>query len=65
MQPHRFLQSEHQIHVVECLPTSTFQQIVYHRYNQQFVFILLQVNETLVGVDHLLQVRIFIDDERK
>ena len=65
MQSHRFFQSEQEVHVVDGLSAGTFQQIINHGDNQQFVFILLQVNEALVGIDHLLQIRILVYDERK
>ena len=65
MQSHRFFQSEQEVHVVDGLPAGAFQQIINHGDNQQFIFILLQVNEALVSVDHLLQIRILVYDERK
>ena len=34
----------------------TLQQVVYARYNEQFVTVLLQMDEALVGVHYLLQV---------
>ena len=45
------------------LSAGTFQQVVDHRYNQQLVVDSLQLDQTFVGVDNLLQVGILIRDK--
>lgn len=42
-----------------CLSACTFQQVVDTGNDEQFVAVLFQVDKTLVGIDHLLQVDIF------
>ena len=42
------------------LSACPLQQIVNARDNQQFIAMLLQMNQTLVGVHHLLQIYIFV-----
>ena len=39
----------------------TLQQVVYARYNEQFVIMLLQMDKALVGVHHLLQVNLLLN----
>ena len=39
-----------------CLSACTFQQVVDTGNDEQFVAVLFQVDKTLVGIDHLLQV---------
>ena len=45
--------------------TGPFKQIIYARDNHQFVVILLQMQQTLVGVHHLLEVDVALDDMRE
>ena len=51
-----FIDAEHDVHVLYGLAYGTLQQIVDTRSNQQLVVVLLHMDETLVGVHHLLQV---------
>ena len=44
------------------LTACTLQQIVYTRNNQKFIAMLFQVDETLVGVNYLLQVDVLLYD---
>lgn len=57
-QPYGFFQIEHEIHIMDRLSACPLQQVVNARDNQQFIAMLLQMNQTLVGVHHLLQIYI-------
>ena len=40
----------------------SLQEVIYARYNEQFVTVLLQMNKALVGVHYLLQVYLLLND---
>ena len=61
-QSHGLLQVEQQVHVVDRLSAGTLQEVVDAGDDEQLVAVLLQVDEALVGVDHLLQVDILLHD---
>ena len=52
----RFVQPEHEVHVLHGLPAGAFEQVVYRGRDQQFIAELIHVHQGLVGVDHLLHV---------
>ena len=41
MQPYRLFQAEEEVHVVDCLAARSLQQVVYHRNDQQLVFLFV------------------------
>ena len=41
---------------MHCCATGALEQIIYARYNEQLVTVLLQMDKALVGVNYLLQV---------
>ena len=47
------------------LSAGAFQQVVDHGNDQQFVVVFLKIQEALVGVDNLFQVRVLVGDERE
>ena len=47
------------------LPRGAFEQIVDNRDNEQFLVVLLEVQEAFIGVDNLFQVGHLIGEERK
>ena len=47
------------------LTTGTLQQIVHTRNNHQLITMLFQMDETLVGIHHLLQVDVLIHNVNK
>ena len=63
MQPDRLFQAEQQVHVVNSLAARSLQQVVYHRNDKQLVFIFLEIDQALVRIHHLFQVRVFVCDE--
>ena len=65
MQTDGLLQAKQQIHIMHCLSACAFQQVINHRDDQQLVVDTLQMDQALIGVDHLLQVGILIGHERK
>ena len=65
MKTDSLFQSEHQIHVVDSLSAGSFQQVIDHRSDEQLILDLLQIDQTLVGVDHLLEVGSTIRDKGK
>ena len=65
MQAHHLFQSEHEVHVVDRLSARALEQVVDHGNDEQTVVYLLQEEQALVGVDHLLEIRILVRDEGK
>ena len=63
MQPDGFLQAEEQVHVVDRLAARAFQEVVDHGNDQQLVFVFLEIDEALVRVHDLFQVRVLVRDE--
>ena len=65
MQPCLFVKAEHKVHVLNCLPYSSLQEVVDAGYHQQLVFVLLHIDQSLVGIDNLLHVRTLLNKVRK
>ena len=65
MQPYRLFQAEEEVHVVDCLAARSLQQVVYHRNDQQLVFLFQQIDQALVRIYHLFQIRVLISDKRE
>ena len=63
MQPYRLFQAEEEVHVVDCLAARSLQQVVYHRNDQQLVFLFQQIDQSLVRIYHLFQIRVLVGDE--
>lgn len=63
MQPYRLFQAEEEVHVVDCLAARSLQQVVYHRNDQQLVFLFQQIDQALVRIYHLFQIRVLVGDE--
>ena len=63
MQTNGLLQAKQQVHIMYSLSARTFQQIVNHRDDQQLIVNTFQVDQALIGIHHLLQIRILIGDE--
>lgn len=59
------MKSEQKVHIVDSLTGSAFQQIVDNRHDEQFAVFLCQIEQTLVGVDNILQIRNTVDNEGK
>ena len=59
------MQPEQEVHVMYGLPRGAFEQIVDNRDDEQFLVVLLEVQEAFVGVDNLLQVGHLVGEERK
>ena len=43
-----------------CCSAGTLQEVIYARYYKQLVTMLLQMQQTLVGVDHLLEIYLLL-----
>ena len=65
MKPDGLFQSEHEVHIVNSLPARSLQQIVDHRDDEQLIFNFLQVDQALVRIYHLFQIRVLIRNEGK
>ena len=65
MQTDGLLQAKQQVHIMHSLSTRTLQQVVDHGDDQQLIVDALQVDQALIGIHHLLQIRILIGDEGK
>ena len=63
MQTDGLLQAKQQVHIMHSLSTRTLQQVVDHGDDQQFIVDALQVDQALIGIHHLLQIRILIGNE--
>ena len=63
MQPYRFFQAEQQVHVVDSLSARSLQKVVYHRNDKQLVFLFQKIDQALVRIYHLLQIRVLVCDE--
>lgn len=63
MQSNHFFQTEQQVHVVDRLSARSLQQVVYHRNDKQFVFLFQQMDQALVRIYHLFQIRILVSNE--
>ena len=63
MQTDGLFQVKQKIHVVNSLTTGTLQQVVDAGGDQQFVANLLQVDQTLVRIHHMLQIQRFVGHE--
>ena len=63
MQPYRLFQTEKKVHIVDCLAAGSLQQVVDHRNDKQLVFMLLQMNQALVRIHYLFQIRVLVRDE--
>ena len=59
MQPYRLFQAEEEVHVVDCLAARSLQQVVYHRNDQQLVFL----DQAFIRIYHLFQIRVLVGDE--
>ncbi len=57
-----FFQVEHQVHVVHGLSAGAFEEVVDAGDDEQLAAMFFQMDEALVGVHHLLQVDVFLDD---
>ena len=58
----RFLiNAEHEVHVLDCLTDSAFEEVIDTRSDEELAVDLLTVDESLIGVDHLLEVEGLID----
>ena len=60
-----FVEAKHEVHVLNCLPYCTLQQVVYAGNHEQLVFVFLYVNYGFVGVYDLLHVWAFRDEMRE
>jgi len=56
-----FINTEHQVHILNGLTYGTFQEIVDAGGNQKFVIEGVDVDEAFVGVHHLFQIERLID----
>ena len=65
MKPDSLFQSEHEVHIVNSLPARSLQQIVDHRDDEQLIFDFLQVDQALVRIYNLFQIRVLIRNEGK
>ena len=63
LQSASLLQPEHQVEVLDSLTGSALQQVIDHGDDQQLIAMLLDVDDTLVRVHHLLQVRVSVHHE--
>ena len=63
MQPYRLFQAEEEVHGVDCLAARSLQQVVYHRNDQQLVFLFQQIDQALDRIYHLFQIRDLDGDE--
>ena len=54
MQPYRLFQAEEEVHVVDCLAARSLQQVV---------FLFQQIDQALVRIYHLFQIRVLVGDE--
>ena len=52
--------AEHDVHVLDGLANSTFQQVVNGRGDQHFVAVFLHMYQGLVGIHHLFQIYWFV-----
>lgn len=65
MQADSFFEAEKEVHVVDGLSARPFEEIVYHRDDKEFTFMLTRIDEAFVCVDHLFQIRTFFGEEGK
>ena len=65
MQTDGLLQAKQQVHIMYGLSARTLQQVVDHGDDQQFIVDALQVDQALIGIHHLLQIRILVGNEGK
>ena len=65
MKPDSLFQSEHEVHIVNSVPARSLQQIVDHRDDEQLIFDFLQVDQALVRIYNLFQIRVLIRNEGK
>ena len=61
LQSQFFLHSKHNIHILHRLSHSTLQKVVDAGSDEELRAVLLAVDKTLVGVDHLLEVDRLVD----
>lgn len=51
------LQAEEEVHGVDCIAGASFEEIVDNGCDEEFAVNLIEMDYTLVGVDHVFQVR--------
>jgi len=54
----RFVQAKQQVHILYGLPGRALEQVVDHTDDQKLAFVPVEVDDALVGIHHLLEVRI-------
>ena len=52
----RFIEVEHDVHVLHGLTYGTFQEVIDARGDEQLIAVLLDMHQCLIGVHHLLQI---------
>ena len=57
MKSGRFGETEHQVHILQCLSGCALEQIIDGAGNKQFPVFFLEVNEAFIGIDHLFEIQ--------